>query len=432
MIRQLTKLSTGRLIALGFLAIIFLGSLLLMLPIAVHPGITLHYIDALYTSVSAVCVTGLVSVDVADTFSVFGQVVVALLIQIGGLGVATLGTGIMVIMGRRIHMKGRSMVREAMNTGSGSGLVRLVRWIFFTTVTIEFFGAVLSFFVFIQDYSPLDAVGLSLFHSIAAFNNSGFDLFGSFRSLTAYQDNVPLLLITAALIILGGIGFLLMHEVRKKGLHWKKYSMHARVVLSTTAALLVVGTLLLKCTEELSWAGAFFMSVSTRTAGFAIRGLNTFTSAGLLLICVLMVIGASPGSTGGGVKTTTFFVLLRGVDSAATNRSEQAFHYSIPKDAFRKAAVITSLALGVILSGTYLMMLMDPQVALRDALVEVCSAFGTVGLSTGITPSLSAGSKILSMLIMYTGRLGPLTIASLWYFSRGELARYPQGDIAIG
>ena len=208
--------------------------------------------------------------------------------------------------------------------------------------------------------------------------------------------------------------------------------MHTKVVLSMSAVLLVLGTLLIKLSEDVSWLGAFFFSVSTRTAGFVTYPLGSFSNAGLLLICVLMFIGASPGSTGGGIKTTTLFTLLLGIKSSATNKSESAFKYAMPKDAFRKAAVICILALSIILCGTYLVSMFDPQVDIIDILVEIVSAFATVGLSTGITPTLSLGSKIVTIIIMYIGRLGPLTIASLWYFSRGERFWYPEGNIAIG
>ena len=189
---------------------------------------------------------------------------------------------------------------------------------------------------------------------------------------------------------------------------------------------------MIKLTEDVTWLGAFFHSVSARTAGFSTYPLGTFSTPGLLVLTALMFIGASPGSTGGGIKTSTFFVLLQGIKSAATNETEKGFHYSIPSDAFRKAAVITLIALGVILTGTYLMVVMEPGISLMDTLFEVTSAFGTVGLSTGITPGLSDGSKLLSVLIMYIGRLGPLTIASLWHFTQGERIRYPNGNIAIG
>ncbi len=432
MIAGLKKLSPVRIIALGFATVILLGSLLLMLPCSVQEGVELCYIDALYTSTSAVCVTGLIAVDAGDTFTPVGQVILAVLIQIGGLGVTSVGAGIILAMRRKIDLKGRNLIHEASNLSSGRGAVHFVKRVLLLTLAFELGGALLSFPVFIRDYPLPKAIGVSLFHSVAAFNNSGFDIFGGGVNMIPYQNDILLNLVTAGLIIFGGIGFLVISEIPKKHFRWRKLSMHTKVVLSVSAALLAVGTLLLKLTEDISWLGAFFQSVSTRTAGFSTYRLSDFSNAGLLVMTVLMFIGASPGSTGGGIKTSTFLVLLVGIRSAATNKSEKAFRYSVPSDAFRKAAVITLLALGVILCSTFLLLCMEPELRLMDALFEMTSAFGTVGLSTGITGALGIPAKLLSILMMYIGRLGPLTVASLWYFSKGERVGYPEGDIAIG
>ena len=426
------KQSPGRIIAFGFAFVILLGSVLLMLPFSVQDGVELDYIDALYTSTSAVCVTGLIAVDAGDTFTPIGQIILALLIQVGGLGVTTVGAGVILAMGRKVNLQGRNLIQEAMNLDSGKGAVKFIRDIFITTVIIELLGAALSFIVFAGDYPPLKAIGISLFHSVAAFNNSGFDILGNYQNLIPYQDNILLNLVTCALIFFGGIGFLVIRELWTKKCRWKKLSMHAKVVLSVSAVLIIAGTLLIKLTEDVTWLGAFFHSVSARTAGFSTYPLGSFSNPGLLVLIVLMFIGASPGSTGGGIKTSTFFVLLQGIKSAATNKSEKAFRYAIPREAFRKASVITLLALSVVLVSTFLITILEPQIRLVDALFEMTSAFGTVGLSTGITPDLSVGSKVISIVVMYIGRLGPLTIASLWYFSRGERVSFPEGNIAIG
>ncbi len=440
MLKKLMKLSPGRIIALGFAAVILIGSGLLMLPCSINPGQEIKYIDALYTSTSAVCVTGLIAIDPGTAFTPLGKFFLGLLIQIGGLGVTTVGAGVILAMGRKINLKGRNLIQEAGNLDSGRGVVRFVRQVLFTTLAIELAGAAASFPVFIRDYPFGRALGYSLFHSVAAFNNSGFDILGhsealySNSNLFAYHGNVPLNIITSLLVIFGGIGFLVIREMGKNKFRWKKYSMHARVVISTTAALVVIGTVLLKITEGSgeSWLGAYFHSVSARTAGFSTTNIASYSTPGLLTLIVLMFIGASPGSTGGGVKTTTFFVLLQAILHAATNRSEKAFRYSIPADLFRKAAVITLIGIGAILGSTWLLTVMDPAVPLLDALFEMTSAFGTVGLSTGITPELSLGSKLLSIIMMYIGRLGPLTIVSLWYFTKEERVRFPEGNIAIG
>ena len=438
MIKLLKKLSPARLIALGFISVILLGSALLMLPWSINEGVEINYIDALYTSTSAVCVTGLIAVDVGTAFTPLGQFFIAALIQIGGLGVTTIGAFIILAMGKKINIRGRNLIREASNLGSGKGIVRFIRSVFLTTITIELIGAALSFIVFVKDYPPHEALGISLFHSIAAFNNAGFDNLGlsgdvySNVSLIPYQDNLLLNFSTCGLIFFGGIGFLVIRDVIDKRGNWKKLSMHSKVVLSMSLGLIVIGTLLIKLTEDVSWLGAFFYSISVRTAGFSTYNLGAFSNAGLLVLTVLMFIGASPGSTGGGVKTSTIFVLFQGIKSAATNKSEKAFRYSLPQGAFKKAAVITLIALCTIITGTLLMVIMEPKLRLIDALFEVTSAVGTVGFSTGITSNLSIGSKILSIILMYIGRLGPLTIASLWHFNKLERVEYPEGNITVG
>lgn len=426
------RLSPARFIAIGFAATILIGSALLMLPVCVKPDVSLHYTDALYTSASAVCVTGLLTVDPGDTFTAVGQTIIAVLIQIGGLGVGAIGAGIMLATRRRMDLKSMNIVREAGNLDAGRGVTQFLSVLFKTTLVIELCGAVLSFPTFVRHYPVGKAIGISLFHAIAAFNNSGFDILGGGRNLAPFRDDIPLNLVTCALIIFGGIGFLVIGEIRTKRFAWKRYSMHAKIVLSTSAVLTVGGALLLWLTEKFSPLAALFHSVSARTAGFSTVPLGNFSEVGLLVLIVLMFIGASPGSTGGGIKTTTFFTLLVGIRSAATNRSEKAFRYSLPKEAFRKSAVITLIGLLVVLVGTLLFMLAEPTVPLVDALFEVVSAFGTVGLSTGITPTLGLPAKLLSILLMYIGRLGPLTVATLWYFSHGERVRFPEGDLAIG
>ncbi len=429
----LRRQPAGRIIAAGFLTVILVGSLLLSLPCSLKDGVDISYIDALYTSTSAVCVTGLVVVDAGDTFSVFGQIVLGLLIQIGGLGVTAVGTGIIIAMGKKVDLKGRNLIRESLNVDSGKGLVGFIKDIFITTIVFELLGAVSSFFVFVQDYPPLKAIGISLFHSVAAFNNSGFDVLGNFQNLIPYQNNIALNIITCTLIFFGGIGFLVIREMWLTKGRWRKMSMHSKVVISVSVSLIVIGALLLKLTQnDMSWLGAFFHSVSARTAGFSTYPLGNLTESGLLVLTVLMFIGASPGSTGGGIKTSTFFVLLQGIKSASSNKSEKAFNYAVPQYAFRKASVITLLALGVVMLGTFLMSIFEPQLALSDILFEITSAFGTVGLSTGISPDLTPYSKFLCIVIMYIGRLGPLTVASLWYFGEKERVSYPDGNIAIG
>lgn len=431
MIRFLKKQPPGRLIALGFAAVILMGSALLMLPISIRPGVEVAYIDALFTSTSAVCVTGLIAVDAYDNFTVFGQAVLAGLIQIGGLGVTSVGVGLILAAGRRVSIKGRSLVKEALNVDSFQGMVRLIQWVLKVTLCFEGAGAVLSFLTFSQDYPLPRALWTSVFHSIAAFNNSGFDILGGMQNLIPYQSDVLLNLVTCALIIFGGLGFLVMLDIRRAG-NFRKLTFHSKVVITTTAALLAVGTLLLKATEDMTWLGAFFHSVSARTAGFSTYSMGELTNAGLFTLILLMFIGASPGSTGGGIKTTTFFALMQQVRAVFTKKKPGGFHRTLPGEAIDKAGVIALLSVVVVCVGTFLLCVLEPELDFVRLLFEEVSAFGTVGLSTGITPDLSVASKLVLIFTMYIGRLGAFTLFSLWIDRPDPSIRYTEEMITIG
>ena len=358
---------------MGFAAVILLGAALLLLPVSVRPGAEVSWIDALFTSTSAVCVTGLIAIDTYDHFTVFGQAVVAALIQVGGLGVTSVGVGLILAAGRRVSFKGRLLVKEALNVDNFKGMVRLVKAVLWMTLCFEGAGVALSFLVFIRDYPPLRALWISVFHSVAAFNNSGFDILGGLQNLIPYRDNILLNLTTCALILFGGLGFLVMLDINHAR-SFRKLTLHSKVVLTTTAALLLVGTVLLKATEEITWLGAFFHSVSARTAGFSTYPIGEFTNAGLFVLVVLMFIGASPGSTGGGIKTTTFFALMQEVRSVFTKRQPGAFHRSISGETRAKAAVIALLSLLVVCCGTFLLCVLEPQRAFIQVFFEVVSA----------------------------------------------------------
>jgi trk system potassium uptake protein TrkH len=425
------KMRPEQFIALGFATVILLGAALLMLPIAQNKGVDVAFIDALFTSTSAVCVTGLIAVDTADTFNVFGQAVVAALIQIGGLGVTSIGVGLILLAGRKVSFKDRIVVKEALNLDSMAGIVKLVKSVLLLTLCFEGIGVILSFIVFSRDYEPLRALWISIFHSIASFNNAGFDILGGLRNLIPYQKNVLLNLTTCGLIIFGGLGFLVIREILYKR-NFKKFSLHAKVVITMTILLLATGTVLLKSTENISWLGAFFFSTSARTAGFSTYSVGEMTNAGLFLLVILMFIGASPGSTGGGIKTSTAFTLFRSAYSVATNKHCTAFKRRIPVEATRKAFIVTLLAAAVVCLNSYLLSILEPQYSFIQLLFEVVSAFGTVGLSTGITPDLSVLSKTIIILTMYIGRLGPLTVAMLWSYKSLSGASYSEESITIG
>ena len=430
-INFLKKQPPGRLIAMGFAFVILTGAVVLVLPVSVWPDAEVSFVDALFTSTSAVCVTGLIAIDVADHFTPFGQAVVAVLIQIGGLGVTSVGVGLILAAGKRVSIRGRLLAKEALNVDSFQGIVKLVRAVLFMTLFFETLGALLSFIVFIQDYPPLRALGISVFHSIAAFNNSGFDILGGLRNLIPYQDNILLNLTTAGLIIFGGIGFLVILDVMKQK-RFKKLTLHSKVVITSSIVLIVVGTLLLKATEDITWLGAFFQSVSARTAGFSTYTIGEFTNAGLFVLCVLMFIGASPGSTGGGIKTSTFFVLVQAARSIFVKRPLSSFRRNISPENLSKAYLVTILSLGVVCIATFLMCILEPDCTFIQLLFEVISAFGTVGLSTGITPGLSVAGKLVIILVMYTGRIGAFTLLSMWIEHPEPNARYTQEAVTIG
>ncbi len=430
-INFLKKQPPGRLIAMGFAFVILTGAVVLVLPVSVWPDAEVSFVDALFTSTSAVCVTGLIAIDVADHFTPFGQAVVAVLIQIGGLGVTSVGVGLILAAGKRVSIRGRLLAKEALNVDSFQGIVKLVRAVLFMTLFFETLGALLSFIVFVQDYPLLHAMGISVFHSIAAFNNSGFDILGGLRNLIPYQDNILLNLTTAGLIIFGGIGFLVILDVMKQK-RFKKLTLHSKVVITSSITLIVVGTLLLKATEDITWLGAFFQSVSARTAGFSTYTIGEFTNAGLFVLCVLMFIGASPGSTGGGIKTSTFFVLVQAARSIFVKRPLSSFRRNISPENLSKAYLVTILSLGVVCIATFLMCILEPDCTFIQLLFEVISAFGTVGLSTGITPGLSVAGKLVIILVMYTGRIGAFTLLSMWIEHPEPNARYTQEAVTIG
>lgn len=325
------------------------------------------------------------------------------------------------------------LLKESLNLSSGKGLMDVLKAVGFVTVSFELIGAVLSFVTFSADYSTGRAIGLSVFHSIASFNNAGFDILGGFKNLLDYHADAWLCIVTSGLIIFGGLGFFVISELLagRSPRHW---SLQTKVVLSVTAALIVLGTLFLKWTEggDITWLEAYFQSVSARTAGFSSVAIGEMTQAGLLVLIVLMFIGASPGSTGGGIKTTTFFVLVRKMLSTVFNSHCTAFKRVIPADVVMKAFSVFSLAVGVVLASTFAVCMLETEFTFEQILFEVVSGFATTGLSTGITPDLSAASKVILSATMFVGRLGPLTIATIWLGRELPEATYSEEEVTIG
>lgn len=428
----LKKMSPGRYIALGFATVTLLGAFILFLPFTHNEGVDVAFIDALFTSTSAVCVTGLIAVDTADTYNVLGQAVVAVLIQIGGLGVTSVGVGFILLARKKVDIKDRILVKEALNLDSLKGIVKLVKAVLFTTLCFESVGAVLSLIVFSKNYPLPKAIGISLFHTIASFNNAGFDNLGGFKNLLDYQSNVLLNLTTCGLIIFGGLGFVVIKEVLHKR-SFKKLTLHSKVVITMTVFLLAAGTILIKLTEEnISWLGAFFFSTSARTAGFSTYPVGNFTNATLFVLMILMFVGASPGSTGGGIKTTTTFALFKSAYSTSTNQHCCAFKRKISAESVKKAYLLAFLAMLLVCFSTLLLCVMEPDFTFAQLMFEVISGFATVGLSTGITPDLKPPSEFVIILTMYIGRVGPLTFASLWSFRAKQNVCYSDETITIG
>lgn len=429
--KHLKNQPPSRLIALGFLVVILVGALLLLLPCSIKDGAEVSIVNALFTSTSAVCVTGLIVVDTADHFTPLGQGIVGVLIQIGGLGVTSVGVGLIIAAGKRVSFKSRLMVKEALNIDTYKGIVKLVKAVLLLTLLFEAVGALLSFLEFSRHYDIPHALGISIFHSVASFNNAGFDILGGMQNLIPYQDSILLNLTTAALIILGGIGFLVILDIMKQR-SFRKLSLHSKVVLLTSGVLLLAGTLLLKATEEISWMGAFFQSVSARTAGFSTYSIGSFSNAGLFILCILMFVGASPGSTGGGIKTSTFFLLLQAVKGVCTQRQVHAFRRNISRENISKACMLTILSVMVVTLATLVMCVLEKDYSFIQIFFEVVSAFGTVGLSTGITPELSIAGKLVIILVMFTGRVGTITLLSTWSIHREDHVRYTEESVAVG
>lgn len=425
------KLTPGRFIALSFFSVILIGVLLLSLPFSVNDGVSLSLIDRLFMATSAVCVTGLAVVDVADSFTLFGRIVMGFLIQIGGLGISLIGVSLIMLTGRKINLRERLFVKESLNYPTFNGVLSLVKTVIKITLIFEISGAVASYFVFSNYYQPLKAIEISIFHSIASFNNAGFDILGGFQSLANFKDNAFLILITSLLIIGGGFGFFTIGEIFKKR-SFKKLTLHSKIVIVMTLSLLVLGTLVFKLTDNLTWLDSFFQSVTARTAGFSTTPISSFSNAGIVMFLILMFIGASPGSTGGGIKTTTIFATFASIFSESTNNESAVFKKRLPKAILHKAFVITALALILVIFATFVLCIIEPQIPLKDLLFETVSAFATVGLTTGITTQLSDLSKFIIIIIMFIGRVGPMTIATLWMYNKNTEVKRPEESISIG
>ena len=428
---MLKKIGPYGLITIGFLLSILIGGTLLYLPISQKSGADVSLVDAFFITISAICVTGLSTIDVANSFNLFGYTIIALLIQIGGLGIVCAGLSIILLAGQKIGIKERILIKDSLNLNSLKGIVKLVKSIFRITFIIEFIGALFSFCSFIKYYKFKDAIVISIFHSISAFNNAGFDLIGNFRNLVPFENDILLNLTTSGLIILGGLGFIVINEIIEKK-DFKKISLHSKIVIKMSIALLIIGTLVIYASSDISLLASFFTSVSSRTAGFNTVPIDSFNKVSLLFIMILMFIGASPSSTGGGIKTSTFYSLIKGTYSICSNKRCHSFKREISHETILKSFIVLFVGMIVVTSCLLCLCIFEPNIDLLDLLFESISAFATVGLSTGITPELSTISKRVIMITMFIGRVGGLTLLSLWTKKGKKYVSYPTEDILIG
>ncbi|RHW42202.1 Trk family potassium uptake protein [Neobacillus notoginsengisoli] len=434
-----------KVLVFGFILIILIGALFLSMPAATANGEGLPFIKALFTATSATCVTGLVVVDTGTAFTKFGQIIILLLIQIGGLGFMTFATFFAFLLGKRISLKERILLQESLNNISIEGIVRFAKRILIFTAIFETFGAIILSIRFSFDMPNGKAIYYGIFHSVSNFNNAGFDLMGEFRSLTGYVDDPVVVLTVCLLIVMGGIGFIVINELyeyRRSG----RLSLHTKIVLSFTIGLLVAGTLfilLLEYTNSKTLGplspggkilGALFQSVTARTAGANTISIGDMTHSGLFLIILLMFIGASPGSTGGGIKTTTFATLIGAVWSQIRGKEDVVlYRRRIGYETIYKALTVTMSALFLIILMTMLLTITEEGADFLAILFETTSAFGTVGLSMGLTPHLSPAGELIITIMMLAGRLGPLTVAyAITFRRRQDPYKYPKGKIMIG
>ncbi|MCI6429488.1 MAG: potassium transporter TrkG [Oliverpabstia sp.] len=446
-LRRKKRLTSFQVITIGFLSVILAGSILLMLPVSSKSGHATSFLDALFTATSATCVTGLVVHDTATYWSGFGQLIILLLIQTGGMGVVTIAVALTAISGRKIGLMQRSTMQEAIAAPSVGGVVKLTGFIFRSTLLIELTGALLMLPVFWKECDGLQGIWYAIFHSISAFCNAGFDLMGNrepFSSLTGYVANGWINMIIMGLIIIGGIGFLTWEDVRYKGIHFRKYRMQSKVILVMTAVLIIFPFFLFYFGEfgrtvwndlskgEKIW-GALFQTVTPRTAGFNTVDLTLFTEAGKTVMILLMLIGGSPGSTAGGMKTTTAAVLFMTLFAVFRKKEDtECFGRRIEEGTVKYAATVLLMYLTFFLTGGIIISYVE-QLPMLTCLFETASAIGTVGLTLGITPHLGILSRLILILLMFLGRVGGLTLvfAALSNKQR-NVSRLPKERITVG
>jgi len=440
------RFQPAQFLAISFIVAICVGTILLLLPFSTKSG-HISFIDALFTATSGVCVTGLIVQDTATYFTPFGQVVILVLFQLGGLGIMTFSTLILFVAGKKISIKDRIIIQQDFHPGAPRDVKSLVKNIFFYALAFEAAGTLFLFLRWQKDFFWLKALSNSVFHSVSAFCNAGFSLFSD--SFMSYRDDTWINITLFILIVLGGVGFLVLQEskeilsslVRRKKI---RISLHTKMILTMTSFLVVISFVLFLFIEwnrslkmftmKEKIFSSLFQVITPRTAGFNTINLGSLSFAAVFLLIMLMFIGASPGSTGGGVKTSTIGVIFAFLKSKIKARdSVNLFYRTLPMESVTKAFTVVTLAVGIIFLSSFILLIAQPWAGMKEVLFEVFSAFSTVGLSLGITPKLSNFGKIVIILTMYIGRIGPLTI--LFAFSRRKAFgkyEYVEETVMIG
>lgn len=448
------KINPYIIIILTFLGVIAFGTICLVMPFASTSGSSIGFVDALFMSTSAVCVTGLAVRNVFAEFTLFGKIIMYILMEIGGLSIITIAVFFFTIIGGKIGVSNKFILKEALNQSSLKGISLLVKKIVIISLSCQLIGTLIDWYPLYEycvylfptsNINWLNSLGMSLFHSAAAFNNAGFDVFGP-SSMEVFSSNSTIIssssiyiinITTMILIVLGATGFIIFDDLWKKK-SIRKLTLHSKITLIISSALIVFGGLLIKLTSDMGWMESFFTSITSRTAGFATYNMGNLSSypAAYIIIIILMIIGASPCSTGGGIKTTTFAIMLIAIFNFARGKKNKLFYRTIPNDIIFKTFVLVTVAAVILMGGTIVVTAIQPMLGFEKAFFEVSSAFSTTGLSMGITGDLNIANRLVLCVLMFFGRLGPLTVIGVinknWMVETSEKIKYVEESVIIG
>lgn len=440
-----SRLNAVQVLAIGFLIVILAGGILLSLPISSADGNSTNFLDAVFTSTSAVCVTGLVTLDTGTHWNTFGQIIILMLIEIGGLGFMSVTTFVAILLGKKITLRDRLIMQEAMNTFGIQGLVKMVKYVVILTVSVQLLGAVVLSSQFIPQFGVAKGIFYGIFHSASAFCNAGFDLLGNFNSVTGYSNNFTVILTLSVLIILGGLGFTVLLELINYK-RTRRLSVNSKMVLFMTGILIFCGTIVLFILEYNNAEtignmnmgqkilNSFFSAISPRTAGMNSVSTDGMTISSKFVTIILMMIGGSSGSTAGGIKTATIGVLVFTVISVLKGREDtEAFGRRFSKETVYKAFTITFIGIIIVVCVTMILTIVQKDSSFINLFYEAASALGTAGLTTGVTQKLTTIGKIVIMITMYFGRVGPLTVfVAILNRKKKSAYKYAEGKILIG